>query len=166
MLAKAILTLPKGIELLFIVYCYKRASAKAEGDETKENVFSQGPRGKPPRHYTILAPSTRSRYTRNIWPEPLMGYLWGWHVTEKTGIISACTIRSLSLLSYGSFVFLGLSASLVVLWISWWWIPFLRLKLLCLAGGVGFALSVCCHPSLLYWTLWEGSSCSIPSFLS
>ena len=66
------------IALLFIiVYCYKRASAKAEGDETKENVFSQGPRGKPPRHYTILAPSTRSRYTRNIWPEPLMGCLWG-----------------------------------------------------------------------------------------
>ena len=63
--------------LLFIVYCYRRASAKAEGDDTKENKFSQGPLGKPPRHYTMLAQSTRGRYTRNIWPEPLMGYLWG-----------------------------------------------------------------------------------------
>ena len=63
--------------VLFIVYCYRRASAKTEGDDTEENVFSQEPLGKPPRHYTILAHSTRSRYTRNIWPEPLIGYLWG-----------------------------------------------------------------------------------------
>ena len=63
--------------VLFIVYCYRRASAIAEGDDTEENVFSQGPLGKPPRHYTILAQSTRSRYTRNMWPGPLMGYLWG-----------------------------------------------------------------------------------------
>ena len=60
--------------LLFIV---QEGPRKAEGDDTNENMFSQGPWGKPPRHYTILAPSTRSRYTRNIWPEPLMGYLWG-----------------------------------------------------------------------------------------
>ena len=33
--------------LFIIVYCYRRASAKAEGDDTKENVFSQGPLGKP-----------------------------------------------------------------------------------------------------------------------
>ena len=71
----------KGVELaenrasglvLFIVYCYKRASTKAEGVDTNKNKFSQGPLGKPPRHYTILAQSIRSRYTRNIWPEPLM----------------------------------------------------------------------------------------------
>ena len=89
--------------LLFIV---QKGLRKAEGDDTNENVFSQGPRGKPPRHYTILAPITRSRYTRNIWPEPLMGYLWGWHVTEKTGIISACKVLLHYIILYSSLAFL------------------------------------------------------------
>ena len=33
--------------LLFIVYCYKKASAEAEGDDTKENVFSKDPWASP-----------------------------------------------------------------------------------------------------------------------
>ena len=33
--------------LLFIVYCYRKASAKAEGDDTKENVFSHDPWASP-----------------------------------------------------------------------------------------------------------------------
>ena len=61
---------------LFIVYCYIRVSAIAEGVDTYKNEFSQGPLGKPPRHYTILAHCTRSRHSRNLWPEPLMLCLW------------------------------------------------------------------------------------------
>ena len=68
--------------LLFIV---TKGPPQAEGDDTKENVFSQGPPGKPPRHYAMLARSTRSRYTRNIWPEPLMGYLWDYMLLKRRG---------------------------------------------------------------------------------
>ena len=35
-----------------------------------------------------------------------MGYLWGWHVTEKTGIISACKVSLHYIILYSSLAFL------------------------------------------------------------
>ena len=143
--------------LLFIVYCYRRASAIAEGDDTEENVFSQGPLGKPPRHYTILAQSTRSRYTRNIWPEPLMGYLWGWHVTEKAGIISACKTYIISHCQF--FIFVDYLVDVLVFLQSWFdvlcvlgfWVTSSSCvrEFAYLSGVFGFWGSQCCHLYLL-----------------
>ena len=66
-------------KLLFIVYCLllQKGLRKSRRRRYKRERIFPWPLGKPPRHYAILAHSTRCRHTRNIWPKPLMGCLWG-----------------------------------------------------------------------------------------
>ena len=61
---------------LLLLLFYKLGLPRTEGVDTHKNEFSQEPLGKPLRHYTILAHCTRSRHSRNLWPEPLMLCLW------------------------------------------------------------------------------------------
>ena len=119
----------------------------------------------------MLAQSTRSRYTRNIWPEPLMGYPWGWHVTEKTGIISASEkhISYIVVINFHWFFVLmdywvGVLEFILALvffarCVSWWHLLVLPFFVCPTDADWIFWGSRCCHLRLLYGPVEKGQAC-------